>query len=53
VNKLFKIELPNRKPTYIFTKDSWVGLVPFFSNENGDGMITPITYWEFIKEWVR
>ena len=65
-NRIFRIDFPERNPIYIFTKDSWVGLVPLFNHKDGNhfnneaknvdiggGMITPISYWRLIKEWLH
>ena len=51
---IFKIVYPQKAPIYVFSKSSWVGLATSFRlYEDSDGMIIPITFWQFIKEWLR
>ena len=60
-NHIFRIEFPNTKPLYLFTKplyiltkSGYVGLTNIINDEHATrgGMIYPITYWQFIKEWL-
>lgn len=53
-DNIFRIDVPNRKPLYIFTKYGWTGLTSIINDENAKSgaMITPISYWRFIKEWL-
>lgn len=52
---IFRIEFHDTKPLYIFTKDSYIGLTNIINDEHAKrgGMITPLTYWQFIKEWLH
>lgn len=53
-DRIFKIVYPQKAPIYIFSKASWVGLATTVRlYEASDGMIIPITFWQFIKEWIR
>ena len=54
-HNIFRIDFPEKEPIYIFTKDSWVGLTSIINSEHGTsgGMITPISLWRFIKEWLK
>lgn len=53
-DRIFKIVYPQKTPIYIFSKSSLVGLAnTFCPQEDSDGMIIPITFWQFIKEWIR
>lgn len=53
-DRIFKIVYPQKTPVYVFSKASWAGLVSAFHlQEDSDGMIIPITFWQFIKEWMR
>ena len=53
-NNIFRIKFPNTKPLYIFTKSSYVGLTNIINDEHAKrgGIIYPLTYWQFIKEWL-
>lgn len=53
MNKIFRIDFPDNEPIYIFTKNSWVGLTHIINESHRGGMITPLTYWQFIKEWLN
>ena len=66
MKSVFRIDFPNTKPIYIFAKNGWVGLIPFVTHIDGNhfnnepknldmsgGMITQLSYWKFIKEWVK
>lgn len=52
---IFRIEFPDKAPLYIFTKDGYTGLINIINDEHAkrDGMIYPLTYWQFIKEWLN
>lgn len=52
---IFRIEFPDTKPLYIFTKSGYVGLTNIINDKHGKrgGMIYPLTYWHFIKEWLK
>ena len=52
---IFKITFPNTKPLYIFTKYGYTGLINIINDEHArrDGMIYPLKYWQFIKEWLH
>ena len=52
---IFRIEFPDTKPLYIFTKYGYTGLIDIINYEHADrgGMIYPLTYWKFIKEWLN
>lgn len=53
-DRIFKIVYPQKTPIYVFSKSSWVGLANAFRlQEESDGMIIPLTFWQFIKEWLR
>ena len=53
-NNIFRIDFPDKAPLYIFTKNSWVGLIHIMNEKHDEGgMITPLTYWQFIKEWLH
>lgn len=54
-DSIFRIDVPNRKPLYIFTKYGWTGLTSIINDENAksSAMIRPISYWQFIKEWLK
>ena len=53
MSKIFRIDFPDKSPTYIFTKQSYVGLTYILNGSHTSGMITPLTYWQFIKEWFK
>lgn len=53
MNKIFRIDFPDNEPIYIFTKSSWVGLTNIINKAHSSGMITSLTYWQFIKEWFK
>jgi hypothetical protein len=49
---IFKIVYPQKVPVYVFSKSSWVGLANTFSlQDSSDGIIIPLNYRQFIKEW--
>ena len=54
---IFRIEFPepNTKPLYIFTKYGYTGLINIINDEHAKrgGIIYPLTYWQFIKEWLN
>ena len=52
---IFRIEFPDTKPLYIFTKYGYTGLINIINDEQAKrgGMIYPLTYWQFIKEWLN
>lgn len=52
---IFRIEFPNTKPLYIFTKYGYTGLINIINDENAErgGMIYPLTYWQFIRERLK
>ena len=52
---IFKISFPDVQPIYVWTRDIWGGLTNIIdeSYKHKDGIITPITYWQFIKEWLK
>lgn len=53
-DRIFKIVYSQKTPIYVFSKSSWVGLATSFRlYEDSDGMIIPITFWQFIKEWMN
>lgn len=53
-DRIFKIVYPQKTPIYVFSKSSWVGLANTFRlREDSDGMIIPLTFWQFIKECLR
>lgn len=52
MDKIFRVDFPGKEPTYIFSKSSWVGLTNIINESHITGMITPLTYCQFIKEWV-
>ena len=52
-DRIFKIVYPQKAPVYVFSKTSWVGLANAFRfQEDSDGVIIPLTYMQFIKEWM-
>ena len=54
-HNIFRIDFPGRKPLYIFTKYGYTGLINIINDEHvkRGGMIYPLTYWQFIKEWLK
>jgi hypothetical protein len=54
-DNIFRIEFPERNPIYIFTKDKWSGLTIIIneSHAKSGAIITPISLWRFIKEWLH
>lgn len=52
---IFRIEFPGTKSLYIFTKYGYTGLINIINDEHAKrgGMIYPLTYWQFIKEWLN
>ena len=53
LNRVFKLDFPDKKPVYVFSINSWVGLAHTFKILKADeGIIIPITYRQFIKEWL-
>ena len=54
-DKIFRIDVPQRNPLYIFTKYGWTGLTSIINDENAKSgaMITSISLWRFIKEWLH
>jgi hypothetical protein len=54
-NNIFRIEFPDKAPLYIFTKYGYTGLINIINDEHAKrgGMIYPLTYWKFIKEWLN
>ena len=53
--RIFRIEFPDTEPLYIFTKSGYVGLANIINDKHAKrgGMIYPLTYWQFIKEWLK
>lgn len=53
-HNIFKIAYPNTPPVYVFTKNGWCGLASNIQLRKDEcGMIYPLTYWQFIKEWLH
>ena len=51
---IFKIEYANTPPVYVFTKNGWCGIASNLKLlEHKCGMISQISLWRFIREWLN
>lgn len=53
--KIYKLDFSNRfKPIFIFSPSGWSGIALHLRFRKEDcGSIIPLTYWQFIKEWIK